>query len=143
MEQKTNWTTIIVTSLIGYALGFVWYGMLFNTMWAADNNYEIEGDKMFKNGVEVPMSLTPMIFNLVSMIIYALLIDWLLKKTGAASWQDGAKIGAIIGVIMLLGVFTGNMFAGNPMRLSVIDGSYSFIMFVIFGAMIGGWKRNN
>ncbi len=89
----------------------------------------------------MPSSPAPMIFNMASMVVYALLMNWLLAKTGATNWLDGAKTGALIGLILLLNVITGNMFAMNPFSLSMVDGSYSFLMFVLFGAIIGGWQK--
>ena len=124
-----------------FFIGFLWYGFLFQAPWMAGNGITVEGEKMFKNGVEMPMDMTPMIFNLVGMAVSALLIDWLLGLAKAKTWMDGAKIGGAIGVIMFIGVVTGNMFAGNPMSLSMVDGSYSFCMYLLFGAILGGWPK--
>jgi hypothetical protein len=139
MENKTNWIAIIVTTVVSFALGMIWYGFLFSQSWASANNFTIEGEKMFKNGVEVPMSATPMILNLGAIFIYALLINWLIKRTGANTWLEGAKVGGAMGLIMAIGVYIGNSFAMNPTILTAIDGGYSFIMYTLMGAILGGW----
>lgn len=145
MERKTNWIALIVCVVVGMGIGFLWYGVLFVDIWAAGNNITFEGTdstmKFFKNGVEMSSSPAPMIFNMAFMVVYALLMNWLLAKTGATNWLDGAKIGALIGLVLLLNIITGNMFAMNPFNLSIVDGSYSFLMFVLFGAIIGGWQK--
>ena len=87
------------------------------------------------------MTMTPMIVNTVAMVVYALVMNWLFGKMNVSTWQTGATIGAGIGLIMLLNELTGNMFANNPMSLTQIDGSYSLVLFVVIGAIVGGWQK--
>ena len=141
MERTTHWPAVLVCVAAGMALGFLWYGALFQQQWMAGNGFTMEGEKMFKNGVEVPMTMTPMLINTIVMLVYALLINWLLGLTKAASAADGIKVGAIIGAIMALGVYVGNLFAANPASLSFVDGSYSFVLYVVMGAILGGWQK--
>lgn len=143
--SRTNWLAVAACVVFGMAMGFLFYGYLFNDIWMAGNGIAVSGEgeamKMTKNGADMPMSNTPMIFNTVCIAVYALLMDWLLRRQGVSTWMSGATTGAVIGLIGLLGVFTGNMFAGNPTSLSMVDGSYTFLMFTIFGAIIGGWQK--
>lgn len=139
--RKTNWLAIAAAAVAGMILGFLWYGALFNAQWMAGNGFTMDGEKMLKNGVEVPMSSTPMIFNTVCMVVYALIINWLLGKMNISTWASGATVGAGIGLIMLLGVIVGNLFAMNPSSLSMVDGSYSFVLFTVIGAIVGGWQK--
>ena len=141
MEFKTNWLAIAVSAVAGMLIGFLWYGMLFQNQWMAGNGITMEGEKMFKNGTEIPMSATPMIVNVVVMLVYAIIMNWLLNKMNVSTWQTGATIGAGIGVLMVLGILTGNMFAQNPMSLTLVDGSYSFVLFVVIGVIVGGWRK--
>jgi len=141
MERKTNWLAIVASAVAGMVIGFLWYGTLFNQLWMDGNGFTMEGEKMFKNGVEVPMSFTPMIVNTVIMVVYALLMNWLLGKMNVSTWQTGATVGAGIGLLMALGILTGNMFAMNPMSLTLVDGSYSFVLFTFIGAIVGGWQK--
>ena len=141
MERKTNWIAVVVSVVAGMFIGFLWYGMLFQAQWSAGNNVTVEGEKFFKNGVEMSASPAPMIFNIVAMVVYALLVNWLLGLANARTWMDGAKIGGAIGLIMALGIYVGNMFAMNPASLSMVDGSYSLVVFTLFGAILGGWQK--
>jgi len=141
MERKTNWLAIVVSVVVTMLIGFLWYGVLFQTQWMAGNGITMEGEKMFKNGAEIPMTPTPMIVNTVAMLIYALVMNWLLAKMNVSTWQTGATIGAGIGLMMVLGILTGNLFAQNPMSLTLVDGSYSFVLFVLIGAIVGGWQK--
>lgn len=140
--MKTNWLAILVCVILGMAMGFIWYGALFQNQWMSGNGITMTGDQMFKNGVAMEMSMTPMIFNTVAMIIYALLMNWLVQNTGSTNLMSGLTVGAVIGLLHLLGIITGNMFAGNPMSLSLVDGSYTFALFAVMGAILGAWQKN-
>ena len=141
MERKTNWIAVVVAIVAGNVIGFLWYGALFNAQWMAGHGITMEGEIPYKNGAPMDMSPTPMIFNTIAMIVYALLVNWLLGLTNARTWMDGAKVGGTIGLIMAMGITTGNMFAQNPSSLSVVDGSYSLVAFTVFGAILGGWQK--
>jgi hypothetical protein len=141
METKINWLAIAASVVGGMFIGFLWYGALFQNQWMAGNSITLEGEKMLKNGVEMSASATPMIVNAISMLAYALGMNWLLGRMGVRSWGDGAMSGAVIGFMVAFGVFVGNMFAMNPASLSMVDGSYSFVLFTLIGAIVGGWRK--
>lgn len=140
METKTNWIALVVAAAVGMALGWLWYGMLFTNQWMAGNGITMQGEAAFKNGVEMAKSPLPMIVNTVSLLVYAYLMNWLINKSSSFDLKSGATLGAVIGTIHLFGIYTGNRFAGNPVSLSMVDGFYTFLMFTIMGAIIGGWR---
>jgi hypothetical protein len=102
---------------------------------------EGEAMKMFKNGVEMPMSNLPMIINTVVLLIYPLLMSWILQKTNITTWMSGAGLGLVIGLTHLLNVYVGNRFSMSPTSLSMVDGSYSLVLFTVIGAIMGGWQK--
>ncbi len=140
MEAKTNWIALLVAALAGMGLGWLWYGMLFQDQWMAGNGITMVDGKMMKNGAEMSMGQLPMIINAVSLLVYAYLMNWLIKKTNSWGWQAGATLGVVIGLVPLFGIYTGNRFAGNPISLSMVDGFYSLVLFIIMGAIIGAWR---
>lgn len=141
MERKTNWLAIVAAVVASMVIGFLWYGALFSAQWMAGNGITMEGEKILKDGVEMPMSPAPMIFNTIAMVAYALIMNWLLGRTGANTWMDGAKVGGVIGLTIAIGVFVGNMFANDPVSLSMVDGSYYLVLFTLIGAIVGGWQK--
>jgi hypothetical protein len=140
METKTNWLALLVSAVAGFFLGGLWYGMLFTNQWMAGNGITMAGEKVMKNGVEMPHTMLPMIVNAVSLLVYAYLMNWLINKASAFDLKSGATIGAVIGLIHLFGIYTGNRFAGNPISLSMIDGFFTFFLFTMMGAIIGAWR---
>jgi Protein of unknown function (DUF1761) len=143
--SRVNWLAVIASAVAGMGIGFLWYGALFNTQWMAGNGITVSGEgaamKMFKNGAEVPVTNLPMIINTVAMLIYPLLTHWILQKANVRTWASGAGIGLVIGLTHLLNVYVGNRFAMNPTSLSMVDGSYSLVLFTLIGAIMGGWQK--
>lgn len=99
-----------------------------------------DSGNMMKNGVEFPHSMWPMIINIVSLFVYALIMNWLVNKTSSFGLNAGACLGVTIGLIPLFGIYTGNRFAGNPVSLSMVDGIYTLLIFTIMGVIIGAWR---
>lgn len=141
MERKTNWLAVVAAIVAVMAVGFLWYGPVFGGTWMAANGYSMEGEKVLKNGVETPMDMTPMYINTVVMIVFALLINWLLGRTGSTTWSDGAKVGGAVGLIAGLGNVLGILFAGRPDSLIPVDGLYPIVQMALMGAIIGGWQK--
>ncbi len=139
--RNTNWLAVAAATVAGMAIGFLWYGALFQDQWMAGNGISMDGDTVLKDGVEQPMSSMPMVINTLAMIIYAIFMDWIIFKTNDTTWAKGATLGLILGLVMVVSVYVGNLFAMAPMSLSMVDGSYALVLFTVMGAIIGGWRK--
>ena len=142
--NNINWKAIIASVVASMVIGFLWYGAIFQNHWMAGNGISMSEDetKMFKNGAEMDMSFTPMIVNTIFMIIYALIMNWLLNKLNARNLQSGAMVGLAVGVTHLMNVIVSNLFAANPSSLSMVDGSYSLVLFTVMGAILGAMQKH-
>lgn len=143
MNNKTNWLAIVASVVVSMVIGFLWYGALFQQQWMAGNGITVSEDEtaMFKDGVALDMSMTPMIVNIFFMVVYAFIMNWLINKTNSYGWQSGMMVGLAIGVTHTLNVIVGNLFASNPSSLSMVDGSYSLVLFTVMGTIIGAMQK--
>lgn len=141
--RSTNWLAVIVAAVAGMGIGFLWYGVVFQDQWMTGNGIQMVDEKFFKNGIEQASSSMPMLFNTIAMLIYGVFMDWLIHKTGDTSLGKGATLGFILGLVMVVGIFIGNMFSFNSNSLSIVDGSYSLVLFTAIGAIIGGGGEKN
>ncbi len=144
--NRINWLAVLLCVVVGMILGLAWYGFLFTNIWAAGNGIEFTGEgeamKALKNGKEMVEDYSAYGYNALGLAVYGILLSWLFQRTGTNTWQDGAMLGGgIIGLIGLIGVCMGNLFSQMPFSLSMVDGSYSLVLFAIFGAIIGGWQK--
>lgn len=143
MERKTNWIAIAAAVVAAMVVGFLWYGFLFVQPWAASNGITIDmaAHTSFKDGAELPHTPTPMVVNILAMVAFALILNWLAGRAGAVTWADGAKIGAAVGAVAAAAVCIGHLFAWRPSNLLMIDGLYTLIQLTLMGAIVGGWQK--
>lgn len=143
MNNKTNWLSIVASVGVSMVIGFLWYGALFQKQWMAGNGITLNEDEttMFKDGITLEMSMTPMIVNILFMIVYALIINWLINKMNSRGWQSGMMVGLAVGITHTLNVIVGNLFASNPSSLSMVDGSYSLVLFTAIGTIMGAMQK--
>ena len=94
MDMKRLMTGTIVGGILMYGLGWLIWGTLFTDFFAANAGSA--------TGVErdAPILWAQVVGNLVLAALYTMAI----LKTGASSVADGAKVGAITGLLVWLGV---------------------------------------
>ena len=141
--SRTNWLAIAACVVAAMGLGFTWYGFLFVQQWMAGNGITVDEAtmKIFKNGAEQPHSATPMIVNSLVMLVYAFIMNWLVNRTNSTTWMSGATVGLAVGVVGLLNHIVSGMFAFRTPELAMVDGSYLVAVFVVMGAILGGWRK--
>ena len=141
--NKTNWLAVIASAVAGMGIGFLWYGLFFNAQWMTGNGITTNEDRttMFKDGAELPVSMTPMIVNFVGMVVFAIILNWLINRTNHTTGAKGATLGGVIGLIAAINIFLSNMFAFNPSSLTMIDGSYIIVVLAVMGLILGGWRK--
>jgi uncharacterized membrane protein len=144
-NNKTNWLAIGASAVAGMVIGFLWYAVLFVKQFMEGNGITMNEDKtiMFKNGVQTQglSDVASMGLNFLGLVFYAVVLNWLLGRSNARTWKDGAMVGGAIGLISLVAVFINNMFASTSTTLSMVDGSYILVLFTAMGAIIGGWQK--
>lgn len=147
MSSKINWLALVVATIAGMFIGFLWYGAFFQAQWAAavgmtGPGLTEAGAEVFKHGEPVTLDpVTPMIINAVSLLIYAFIMNWLVVQTKRTSFAGGASLGALIGTVCMLTTYVSNRFAMNPTISSVIDGSYYIVLFAVIGGIVGAWRK--
>ena len=141
--KKFNWLAIFAGAVTCFFLGFLWYGVLFLDTWAAGNGLELDkvAKTMSRNGLDIPMSSAPMVINIIVILFSSWFMHWLQNKTGGRSLNNGLSLGIMIGIVMFLGIMSGNLFAANPISLTIVDGSYTFITWILLGLIIGAWPQ--
>lgn len=114
---NANWLAVIVSLVVGMAMGFVWYNPKFpiGKIWAEGTGV---GD-----APEGPMAV-PMGLNTLGLLLLAIFV-------GATS---GAKALGLLG-LAAFGVLqtSGNMFAGKPISVGLIHIGYWLVCFILMG----------
>lgn len=125
-----NWLGLLLGAVAGFALGALWYGPLFGKAWMAALGIKKEDAKDVNMGVLMGGSgITYIVLGVVIALIY--------NMTGAQCWQDGATIGALVGMASTTTVFNNALYEMKPLRLMLINGVYALLNGAIIGAVVG------
>jgi hypothetical protein len=127
--QNLNWLAIVIASVSAFALGFVWYSLLFSKRWMKENNFTEESNKdanMLK------------IFGLsfLLMLFAAFMLAMFIGKGSGAVFGTMAGFMAGLGwVLTFFGVVY--LFEKKTLALFLINGLYSVLSLTIMGLIIG------
>ncbi len=128
--SEINWLGLLLGSVAGFALGAVWYGPLFGKAWMAALGIKKEDAKNVNMGVMMGGSFfTYIVLGVVIALIY--------NMTGSQCWQDGASVGALVGLASTTTVFNNALYEMKPLKLMLINGVYALLNGAIIGAVIG------
>jgi hypothetical protein len=128
--KSINWIGVVVALIAGQAIGFVWYGLLFEAQWQALTGITPEtADSM------------AMVWGMVQNLVIVLGLAWLTAKTATAGWVGGALFGALVCAFFGLGTMALRFIYGNDNTgLIPIDGGYMLIQYIVSGAILAGLK---
>lgn len=134
--QVLNPLAILVSMIVLFPLGFLWYGPLFSEPWMAHVGLDLATVEANPPGAAV------WITNLISSAIQMTALAWILLKANANTALKGALIGLLIGFAFNhLPTMLSNMYANQPYGLSWITGGYNMTGLAIAGAILGAWKK--
>ncbi len=137
MQTKINYLAVAACALVNMGLGMLWYGGLFAQPWMTANGLTEERLQSMPNGA------LPYVISVVGALISGYVLTILFQRMGVSGWLDGLKTGTAIGLLLLVITFMNNAFSLRPMDLSWIDGGYAFVLFCLYGAVIGGWQKRS
>jgi hypothetical protein len=124
-----NWIGVIAALVASQAIGFVWYGLLFEAQWTDLTGIAVSGSE----------GSTAMALGAVQNLVIAIGLGWLIARTGMTGWVGGATAGLIACLFFGLATMALRFIYGddNPGLIS-IDGGYMLIQYGVSGALIGG-----
>jgi hypothetical protein len=123
-----NWLTILVSSLIAFAVGGVWYSPpVFGKVFAAT-----VGKKPTPGALGMSFAMT-----VAAAVLLSIIISW----AGATSYRNGTLVG-IVGWACFYGSqsVTNMGFEPTRQRLTVVNSVFQLLQFMILGAVIGHWQ---
>jgi len=123
------WLSIPVCVVVGFAIGGLWYGPLFQKAWVEDTGMTDE-----KKGSMVKVFGWAIVHTFIGAIALNLLLD---RTIGLLAHVSG---GVIIGVAAAAAIGINYQFSSQPRRLLYIDGGYTIFMYGAMGAVVGLMK---
>jgi hypothetical protein len=130
-----NPVALIVVSIIGFAIGGLWYSpLLFAKAWMAEMKFTEESMKRSGSGL---IMFGAFILTILTVLALAMLASALQIRDAAG----GAKLGlfAALGFVFSRTAM-GALFERRSRRLYRIQFGHDLIFFVVTGAILGVWR---
>jgi hypothetical protein len=137
MLPPVNYLAILACAAVIFALGGLWYSVLFTRRWTALMGI---GEAQMKAGASSAM---PVLF--VFAFICATLVAWTLAII-LNHFEDLTPLrGAMVGALCWLGFagatsFTTAQFSMQPVQLWLINSGYNLVSFVVAGIILAVWR---
>ena len=132
--HRVNWWAIVVSAIVFFLIGWLWYDVLFGSTWlAAIGKTEAQ---MTAGGV----SFYPFALSLVMAFFLAYGLARVLEWRGESTPWRGAFIGFSLGVL-IFGTMTwlDYTYEMRGTALLLIDVGYVVVGMTVIGAILGAW----
>ncbi|MGQ7504499.1 DUF1761 domain-containing protein [Streptococcus suis] len=119
----------IVAGLIAFAIGGLWYGMIFRDAWIKASGIDmakVEADRQAgKNGQK------EMVISLVIEVLTAIITIFFIKTLGVSTLHAAGGMG----VIAVLASLKNYVFEQRPINLILINESYKLVCYLVVGIL--------
>jgi hypothetical protein len=133
--MKTNYVAVVVSAVVYWVLGAVWYGFLFGKAWMDLEHLSMDQTK----------SMNPVLPYIITFVLNLLIAFFLAQL---CTWRNAstAARGASLGVLLWIGfvgpiTYTTNMYEMRPFNLFLINEGYSLVGLLLMGAILGAWTK--
>ena len=133
--MKTNYPAVLVSAVVYWLLGAVWFGVLFGKPWMA---FEHMTEEQARTANPILPYIISFLLNMLIAYVLAQLCLWRSATTAAR--------GAALGVLLWIGVvgpitYTTYMYEMRPWQLFAINEFYPLAGLCVMGAILGAWSK--
>jgi len=133
----TSLLGILAAAVALYLLGFLVYGILFGEQWMAWNEMTLE------DATAINEKLGPMmyVYGFLISLLQVVGLNWVLQQSGASVLSTCAKIGAFVGVLIILPVMCyAVLYEGRSVNALLLDFVHSLIGMVLAGTVLSFFR---
>jgi len=126
-----NWLAAVAAGVLGFFPGAIWYSkLMFLPAWQADTGLSKPPEKPS----EAVRIVTGLVLSIFSAIIFAVLMG------RGPDLLDSVHAALAVAIAFITPAFAIQyLFEGKPLRLTLINGGYHTVQFLIFGIVLGLW----
>jgi surface polysaccharide O-acyltransferase-like enzyme len=132
---RTNYAAVIVSAIVYWLLGALWFALLFSKPWMA---LEHVTEEQMKGASPVAPYIISFLLNLVIAFVLAQICIWRNANTAAR--------GAAVGILLWIGFvgpvsYSTYMYEMRPLPLFAINEFYPLVGLCVMGAILGAWTK--
>lgn len=129
------WLQVLVAALAFFALGALWYSVLFSKAWIRLTGIDVNDPKM-KTGVAAIMT-----GSFVLMLLSSFGLGVLVTRLEIIGWMSGLKLGLITGCCFAAtAISITYLYEKKSLGLHLINGGYSILGHCIMSIIICSWQ---
>jgi hypothetical protein len=136
--SHANWLAIGVAAVAYFALGALWFSVLFGKPWMAGHKIQMPTDPAEKEKMTKGMPML-MITTFLMNIVMAIVIGMFVMALGAINCMAGIKLGLALSVIGAIPLIMGDMYLMKPKSVWIIDGGYHVVGITLMSIIISVW----
>lgn len=137
-----NYLAVLVSAIVYFVIGAVWYGPIFGNIWMKLNKLkkeDVKKENMPRCFIGSFIGYLVLCFVLAHFVQYSLLLA--VQQSGAAF---AVPVGAQTGFWAWLGFTAATsagtyLYGGKPMKLYVLDNAYHLVGSVVAGIILAVW----
>jgi len=133
-----NYLAVIVVTIVGFLIGWLWYGVVFGKAWMAEMKITpemVEAEKA-KGGMGACM-MQGFALTLIGTFGLAAVI----AHMNAPNWKHGAAQGLFVGVFIVAArMVNGGVWEKRSWKLQAINAAHEVVLFTVQGAIFGAWR---
>ena len=138
MAVDINYLAVLVSALIAFALGALWYGPLFGKLWMNLMNIN---PKAMKNPDNKKKAMRGYLIMFIALLIMAYVMAHIIKYTGANSIGEGIQTGLFIWLGFLATTMIGSfLWEEKPLALYVLNVGHYLLVLGVMGALLAVWN---
>ena len=135
MLANLNYVHILVATLAYFALGFLWFGLIFGKKWAGLMGMPTTPSAEDKKRMPMMMLMT-LVYNFITTFAVAAVLYFVQPMTALAAIKVGLLLG---GGISATPIALNYMYAKRPMMLLFFDAGFNVVGITIVSIILTLW----
>lgn len=134
MEYHVNYLAILVSAVLAFGIGALWYGPLFGKAWMKESGVTPDGER----GNMLRIFGVSFLMTLVMALGMATLFHNV--EDSKVTWVVGLTHGLYIGLAFIFTSLGINyQYEGKSFKLLAINAGYNIFFLMVMGAILGAW----
>ena len=134
--SHAHWLAILLSALIYFVIGSLWYSALFGRLWMA----EVARHGIVIKDPDKKQIWNKMIQTFIFNLIVAFSLAYLVFVSGSYTWLSGLKLGLLCGLgLGAMAIAISCIWESRSLRLIAIDCGYALVGMMICGAILAAW----
>ncbi len=130
--EGINWLAVLVSTVVGFMIGGLWYGPLFGKAWLK---------AVGKTEEDLTGGAAPFVISFFTSAATAIVLALLVNALGLTTAGEGVTLGLAVGIGFIAAAMASDYaFCGWRMSLWVIQAGYRVVYSVVMGVILCLWR---